>query len=148
LVGYAPGGGADTLARILAAPLSELLGQQIIVAALGQARSGKLRIVALTSPQRLSGAPEHPVRAEAIRGLDVSIDLFVLAPAGTPAAVISTLNKAIKTILGRKEVLDNIKIQGGIPDWTTPEDLSARITRDIPKWSAVVNESHIRIERW
>jgi tripartite-type tricarboxylate transporter receptor subunit TctC len=66
---------------------------------------------------------------------------------GTPAAVVSTLNKAIKTVLGRKEVLDNIKVQGGVPDWTTPGDLSARITRDIAKWSTVVNESRIRIER-
>jgi len=131
----------------------DVIGGQIPIgivsatAALGQARSGKLRIVALTSPQRLPGASEHPVLAEAVGGLDVSIDLFVLAPAGTPAAVVSTLNKAIKTVLGRKEVLDNVKVQGGIPDWTTPEGLSARINRDIAKWSAVVNESRIRFER-
>ena len=136
-----------------AAVVPDVIGGQIPIgivsatAALGQARSGKLRIVALTSAQRLPGASEHPVLAEAVGGLDVSIDLFVLAPAGTPAAVVSTLNKAIKTVLGRKEVLDNVKVQGGIPDWTTPEDLSARITRDIAKWSAVVKESRIRFER-
>lgn len=136
-----------------AAVLPDVIGGQIPVgivsatAGLAQARGGKLRIVALTSPKRLPSAPEYPVLAEAVAGLDVSTDLFVLAPAGTPAPVVAALNKALRTVLGRKEVLDNIRVQGGTVDWTTPEDLGAKISRDIAKWTAVVKEAHIRIER-
>jgi tripartite-type tricarboxylate transporter receptor subunit TctC len=136
-----------------AAVLPDVIGGQIPVgivsatAGLAQARGGKLRIVALTSPKRLPSAPEYPVLAEAVAGLDVSTDLFVLAPAGTPTPVVAALNKALRTVLGRKEVLDNIQVQGGTVDWTTPEDLGAKISRDIAKWTAVVKEARIRIER-
>lgn len=136
-----------------AAVVPDVIGGQIPIgiisatAALAQAKGGKLRIVAITSPERLRGAPEHPVLAEAVAGLDVTNYLFVLAPAGTPSAVISVLNNAMKTVLGRKDVQESVFAQGAVIDWASPNDLSNRIAKDIAKWSSVIKESGIRFDQ-
>jgi tripartite-type tricarboxylate transporter receptor subunit TctC len=133
-----------------AAPaLGDLMGGQIQIAVtsatavLSQAGGGKIRVIGLTSRQRLASAPNIATLAEAIPGFAVTNDLFVLAAAGTPDAVISRLAAALRTVLAQKTVQDEYLAQGAIVDWTSPLELGSRITRDITRWRTVAKEAGI-----
>ena len=110
-----------------AAPaMVDLMGGHIPVAvtsataALAQVKGGKLRIVGLTSRQRISSAPDISTIAEAVPGFEVTNDLFVLARAGTPPAAIAALSAALKTVFSQKELQDAYLTQGAIVAWSSP----------------------------
>ena len=115
-------------------------------AALAQVKGGKLRIVGVTSRQRIPGAPEFPALAEAVAGFEVNNDLFLLAPADTPAPAIAALNAALKSIFSNKDLQESYLAQGALVELSTHEELVARIVRDVAKWRAVAKESGIRAE--
>jgi tripartite-type tricarboxylate transporter receptor subunit TctC len=139
--------------RGAAAVLPDLIGGQLPVAivsataALPYAKAGRLRIVALTSAKRLPEVPEVPVLAEAVDGLNVSTDLFVLAPAATPPAVVGSLNNALQQVLQRRDIVEKLRAQGAASDWTTPDELASRVRRDIQKWTHVVKDSGVQAQR-
>ncbi len=107
------------------------IGVTSATAALGQAKGGKQRIVGLTSRARIASAPDIPTIAEALPGYEVTNDLFVLAPAGTPIAIVSTLGTALTTVLAAKAMQESYLAQGAVIEWSSPEDLATRIGRDV-----------------
>lgn len=136
-----------------AAPaLTDLMSGQIPLAitsstaALAQAAGGKLRVIGLTSRERIASAPNTPAMAEGLPGFVATNDLFVLSPAGTPLAAIARISGALKTILAQKELQDAYLAQGAIVEWASPEELSARIARDIGRWRALAKEASIRAQ--
>lgn len=136
-----------------AAPaLIDLIGGQIglavtsSTAALAQAASGKLRVIGLTSRERIPGFPNVATMSEALPGFVATNDLFLLAPAGTPTAAIFRLNAALKTVLSRKDLADAFVAQGAIVEWTSAEEITVRITRDIARWRALAREGSIRAQ--
>ena len=136
-----------------AAPaLTDLMGGQIplaitsATAALGQAGSGKLRVIGLTSRERIASAPGVAVMAEGLPGFIATNDLFVLAPGGTPPATIARINAAVKAALAYKDLQDGFLAQGAIVEWTSTEDLAARIKRDIERWRALARDASIRAQ--
>lgn len=136
-----------------AAPaLTDLIGGQIALAitsstaALAQAPSGKLRVIGLTSRERIAGFPSVATMSEGLPGFVATNDLFLLAPAGTPPAVIARLNGALKTVLSRKELADAFLAQGAIVEWTSTEEITQRIQRDIARWRALAKEASIRAQ--
>ncbi len=136
-----------------AAPaLTDLMGGQIALAitsstaALAQASSGKLRVIGLTSRERIAGFPNVATMGEGLPGFVATNDLFLVAPAGTPAASISRISGALKTVLSRKELADAFLAQGAIVEWAGTEDVTARITRDISRWRTLAKEASIRAQ--
>ena len=134
-----------------AAPaMTDLMGGHIPIAvtsataALAQVKGGKLRIVGLTSRQRVPSAPDIPTIAEAVPGFEVTNDLFVLAPAGTPSAAIAAWSAALKMVFSQKDLQDSYLAQGALVAWSAPAELSARIGKDVAKWKAVAKEAGIR----
>ncbi len=109
--------------------------------ALAQAKAGKLRAIALTSPVRLSGAPDWPALADSLPGFDASPRLFVLAPAGTPAAVIARLDTAITGMLAKPAVLATLAAQGAAPSPAGADELAAFIAAEVRKWGAIARQS-------
>ncbi len=109
--------------------------------ALAQVKSGKLRAIALTSPVRLAGAPEWPALADTLPGFDASPRLFVLAPAGTPGAIISRLDAAIKAMLAKPAVLESLNAHGATPAPAGAEELGAFMAAEVRKWAPVAKAS-------
>ncbi len=109
--------------------------------ALVQARAGKVRAIALTSPVKVAGAPEWPALADTISGFDASPRLFVLAPAGTPAAVIARLDGAIKAMLMKPAVIESLTAQGATASPAGPEELGAFMVGEVRKWGVIARES-------
>src|SRR5262249_38527987 len=95
--------------------LTDLLAGQVdmtftdVLTALPHLKSGKLRALGVTTLQRSAALPSVPTLAEqGLAGFDVSVFFGVVAPAGTPAAIVSRLNTGFAEVLGRPKVRDGL----------------------------------------
>jgi tripartite-type tricarboxylate transporter receptor subunit TctC len=102
--------------------------------------------LAVASKERTSIAPELPTLLE--QGLPVEVELWygVLAPAGTPTAIVARYNKEINEIIGAWQIAEKLAKQGLTVLGGTPERLAEFIGQDIPKWKRVVKEAGISAE--
>jgi tripartite-type tricarboxylate transporter receptor subunit TctC len=101
--------------------------------------AGKLRAFAVAQSKRASIMPDVPTLAEAgISGYDAGIWIGLLAPAGTPPAIVEKLSAAANVALGTEEVRTALKRQGTDPLGGTPKEFADFIRADIEKWVAVL----------
>jgi tripartite-type tricarboxylate transporter receptor subunit TctC len=105
---------------------------------------GYVRALAVTSSKHSSLMPDLPTLAESgLPGFDATLTYGLLAPAGTPRAIVDRLNKQLRAALASDEVRARIIAQGGEPEPTTPEQHAAVIDREESKWSAVIRAAGI-----
>ena len=116
------------------------------LAALGPSKSGKIRMLAVTSPQRLPGIPELPTMAETLPGFSAAPSVFVVAPQGTPAAVVQKLSTVIRAAVKSRDVEENFAKQGANPAPSSPAELGAQIAEEVKRWAAVVKDAGITLE--
>ncbi len=111
-------------------------------------RSGKLRVLAVTSPKRLTAAPELPTAVEGgLPGLVVTATLGLLAPAGTPTPIIEQIAQATRTALA-DPAFQKLLIEGGFeptPD-SNPEKLRKTLADDVTLWTPVVKALGLKLE--
>lgn len=101
--------------------------------------AGQVRALATTGKVRSSVLPDVPTVAEAgVPGYEATIWLGLMAPAGTPPAVIAMLNAAINDAVKRPEIVALWANQGAAPMSMTPAQFDAFLRGDIQKWAAVV----------
>jgi tripartite-type tricarboxylate transporter receptor subunit TctC len=113
--------------------------------ALAQAKAGRLRPLALTSPVKIAGA-DWPALADTLPGFDASPRLFILASAGTAEEVIARLNSTLKAALESKDLVDSFTRQGAFADWSTPQALGARMAEETRRWAQIAKDAGIRAE--
>lgn len=116
------------------------------IAAAGPAKAGRIRPLAVTSAQRLPTNPEWPAMAETLPGFSAAPSVFVVAPPGTPAAVIQKLSAAIRTALNARDVQENFAKQGATPAPAGPAELGVQIAEETKRWAAVVKDAGIKTE--
>ena len=106
---------------------------------------GYVRALAVTSSKHSSLMPDLPTLAESgLPGFDATLTYGLLAPAGTPRAIVDRLNKELRAALASDEARARIVAEGGEPEPTTPEQHAAVIDREESKWSAVIRAAGIR----
>src|SRR5688500_6537102 len=93
------------------------------LAAMGPTRAGKIRTLAVTSPERLPSAPDWPAMSETLAGFSAAPSVFVVAPAGTPRAAIDKLSSAVRAAVTSADVAENFARQGATPTPGTAEAL-------------------------
>ncbi len=133
--------------------MTDLVGGQVLMmvetvpASIPFIKSGKLRALAVTTPQRISMLPDVPTAAEAgLPDFDVSSMFGVLAPAKTPKAVIDRLNSELVKILEIPDVKEKLLQQGAIATSTTPEQAAKRIREEISMWAKVIKDANIKAD--
>jgi tripartite-type tricarboxylate transporter receptor subunit TctC len=133
-----------------AAPaLTDLLGGQIDFLfdpgiAIPHVRSGKLRMIAVGSPQRSPLFPDVPTLDElGLKGFDADTIFGFYAPAGTPEAVIAKLNAEINRILGTPALKERISALGGVPAPMSPAEFGAKAAEDSKRFGAIIHERKI-----
>jgi tripartite-type tricarboxylate transporter receptor subunit TctC len=106
---------------------------------------GYVRALAVTSSKHSSLMPGLPTLAESgLSGFDATLTYGLLAPAGTPRAIVDRLNEELRAALASDEVRARIIAEGGEPESTTPEQHAAVIDREESKWSAVIRGAGIQ----
>ena len=125
--------------------ITDLLGGHIammfapIPAAHGNVSAGALRALGVTSLKRSSLWPDIPTVAETgLPGFEVVQRSTLLAPAGTPRAIIERLNKELNAVLATDEVKRRLAVEGGEPVPGAPEEYAADIDREEMRWSKLV----------
>jgi tripartite-type tricarboxylate transporter receptor subunit TctC len=137
-----------------AAPaMTDLMGRQVdmyfasLGAGVAQVKGGKLRALAVTTAERSPALPGVPTIAESgYRNFDASTWYGVLAPAGTPAAIVARLNAQITRILQLPEVRERLASDGGEILGGTPERFASFLKTEHAKWLQIVKDSGARIE--
>jgi tripartite-type tricarboxylate transporter receptor subunit TctC len=110
-------------------------------------RDGKLRAIVVLGKSRVDVLPDVPTAAEAgIPGHEGDTVTGIVAPAGTPKAVVDQLNAEIKKALASPDVTEKLKVLGFTPVGSSPEEFGARITAEMTKWDKVIRDAKIRIE--
>src|SRR3546814_4811011 len=105
-------------------------------------KSGKLKALAVTSPQRDPALPDVPTLAESgLPGYDVGSWYGLLAPAGTPPAVVTKISAAVAEIVRDPETRRKMLELGATPVGGTPEQFNDHIHREIEKWAGGVKSS-------
>jgi tripartite-type tricarboxylate transporter receptor subunit TctC len=127
--------------------LSDLLGGHIslLFSAIpnvhGHIGAGTVRALAVTGAKRSSLVPDVPTVAESgFPGFEAVLGYGLLAPAGTPRAIIDRLNRELRAVLANEAVLKLLVNEGVETLATTPEEFTAMIDREEPKWSALIKE--------
>jgi tripartite-type tricarboxylate transporter receptor subunit TctC len=114
--------------------------------ALEQARSGNVRALGVTSPQRWPGVPDIPAIAETVPGFE-SVGFYgISAPKGTPPEVIETLNKAVNEALQDPKLVAKLTEIGGIPKPMTPAEFGKLISDETEKWRKVVEFAGVSVD--
>ncbi|MGC1779511.1 MAG: tripartite tricarboxylate transporter substrate binding protein [Xanthobacteraceae bacterium] len=107
-------------------------------------QSGKVRVLATSGPKRSPELPNVPTIAEAgVPNFDVTSWNALYAPAGTPAAVIDTLNGALHDVLADPELKKRALALGIDAEASTPAEIDGRMKSDIAKWTKVIEAAHI-----
>lgn len=116
-------------------------------AALPLVRSGRLRVLGISSAKRSPFLPEIPTIAESgLPGYEAHGGVGVLGPANVPEDILGRLNREIVGILNMKEFVDVIVPQGMLPAPSTPEEFTAYLRSELKKWGEVVKVANIRLE--
>jgi tripartite-type tricarboxylate transporter receptor subunit TctC len=139
--------------RGTAPAVTDLIGGQIQVlftgapAVLGQIRNGQLRALAVSSPRRLDALPEVPTVAESgYKDFEADQWYGVVAPAGTPPAVIAKLNAQINQSLNTPALKARLNSEGAVATPATPEVFGAQIAREIARWKPVIQSGRVKAD--
>lgn len=108
-------------------------------------KNGRLRALGVSTRKRTAGMPEVPTIADAgVPGYEVMQWNGVIAPRGTPKAIVAALNRDINEIVSRPDVQKMIIGSGSEPEGGTPEEFAAFIKADIAKWTKVVRDARLK----
>jgi tripartite-type tricarboxylate transporter receptor subunit TctC len=108
-------------------------------------RAGKLRALAVTGAKRNAALPDVPTIAESgLPGYECVLWQAIVAPAGTPAAIVARLNREVIAALSEPEVRAAFAKQGVEPEPGSPEALGIRIRDDVTKWRELITSAGIK----
>ena len=130
----------------------DLMGGQVQVgfatmtASIGHIRDGKLRPLAVTTTTRSPALPDLPTVADFVHGYEASSAFGIAAPAGTPAPIVTTLNKEINAGLADSTVAARLDDMSGLKLTGTAADYSKFLADDAEKWAKVIHTAGIKTE--
>ena len=114
-------------------------------AVIAHVRSGRLRALAVSSPQRLAALPDVPTVAESgYPGFEGDQWYGLVAPAGTPAALVARINAEVNKALALPDVVQQLNAEGATPMPSPPQAFGELIRREVPRWAEVVKAGNVR----
>ena len=134
--------------------MTDLVGGQVnlmvetVPAAQPFIKSGQLRPLAVTTVKRISQLPDVPTTAEAgLPALEISSTFGVLAPAGTPAAIVERLNAVLARIIENPEVKEQFLRQGVYAaEPTSPARAAERLAGEVARWESLIRDANIKAD--
>jgi tripartite-type tricarboxylate transporter receptor subunit TctC len=115
--------------------------------AIALVREGKVRALAVTGPTRAQSFPDLPTVAEAaLPGYEAVLHYGIVAPAGTPRAIVDKINGEIVRVLQLPEVRERLAAEAFELPADTPDQFAAIIKGEMSRWAKLVKETGARIE--
>ena len=111
-----------------------------------QVKAGKLKAIAVSSLTRAEILPNTPTIAETLPGFDVTVWYGILAPAGTPVAIVDKLSQAFAAVASDKKIKAQLAESGYATLGSTPAAFSKHIDAELTKWSKAVKDSGATIQ--
>jgi tripartite-type tricarboxylate transporter receptor subunit TctC len=137
-------GAAPATAEVVAGHIQMTFTQP--ATALGHARAGRLRLLAVTGRKRLASWPDAPPIADTLPGYESSSWQGVVLPAKTPGTIVQRLHAEIVKALHSKEIEGRLLAEGSVVGGIPPEEFGSHIKSEIAKWTKVVKDANIKIE--
>jgi tripartite-type tricarboxylate transporter receptor subunit TctC len=110
-------------------------------------KAGKVKGLAVTHAMRNVAIPDVPTIAEAgVPGGESGSWIALLAPSGTPQAIIDRLNADVRAVVADAEVRDRLIGQGAVPRTGSPADLQALIDADAKRYGRIIREQNLKAE--
>ncbi|MBL8384199.1 MAG: tripartite tricarboxylate transporter substrate binding protein [Burkholderiales bacterium] len=140
-------GGADSIMHVMSGQADLLFNG--MVATLPHVKSGKLRLLAVSSEKRVAALPEVPTVAEATGAKNFVTGSWqgLLAPAGTPKPALDRLQAEIARLFKVPEVAERLAALGADPVGNRPEEMAAWLGNEMQRWSEVVRRTGFRLEQ-
>jgi tripartite-type tricarboxylate transporter receptor subunit TctC len=137
-------GGAPATADLLAGQIQAVFAP--LVEVISHVKAGKLTALGITTRKRSPLLPDVPAISEALPGYEVALWNGILAPARTPAEIVTRLNEAIVRVLPQPDVKGRLAEQGSEPVGSAPGDFRQFIEAETEKWRTLVRISGARAE--
>ena len=117
------------------------------VTAQSNIKEGKLRVLGVTSPQRLPFLPDVPTLDEqGLKGFDVSNWFGLYAPKGTPSEIVAKVNTAFNQALQEPDLQKRLATLGATQTGSTPEQMGAMVAADAVKWGKLIRERKLVVD--
>ena len=138
-------GSAPAVADLLGGHISMIFDN--VPSALPHIQAGKLKVLAVTAPERAQQLPDVPTMSEAgVSGYAVTSWFGLWAPAATPPDVVKKLNEAVVEIIEAPQMQQTIRAQGATPHPETPAQFAAFIQSETKKWADVVKNANLTVQ--
>jgi tripartite-type tricarboxylate transporter receptor subunit TctC len=138
-------GGGPALNDVIAGQISLVFAPP--QTGLPQVKARRVRALAVTTKERLPTEPDIPTIAESgLADFDLSSWHALIGPRGLPSATVDRIHRDINRTLRSSDVADRMQADGVAPSGSTPDELRARIQKEIPMWKDVVARARIKLE--
>jgi tripartite-type tricarboxylate transporter receptor subunit TctC len=132
---------------------TDLMGGQVqflsnnIVSTMPLVQSGKLKALAVTTADRSPIAPNVPTVAESgLPGFDVSVWYALVAPTGTPGAVVEKIARDVQTVLKDEDIRKQLRATGAVPVGDTPAQFGQTLEREVKMWGDLIRGAAITLD--
>jgi tripartite-type tricarboxylate transporter receptor subunit TctC len=118
-----------------------------VAASIGLVKSGKVKVLAVSSPKRLAVLPDVPAVAETIPGYEMTGWQGLWAPAGTPAPIVQRLNAAMVKVIHEPAMRRRIEELGYEPLGSTPGEMASRIHSELQQWAGIIKQANLTLDQ-
>ena len=138
-------GGGPAMTDLMAGHVDLLFAS--VLESSGNIKTGKLKGLAVTHAKRSPALPDVPTLAEAgVKNAESGSWIALLAPAGTPTAIVEKLAADVKTVVADPEVREKLVQQGAVPQSSTPAQLQALIDADRARYGKIIRDKGLKVE--
>ena len=138
-------GGGQAMPDLMAGHVDLLFAS--VLESSGHIKSGKLKGLAVTHAKRSPALPDVPTMVEAgVKNAESGSWIALLAPAGTPAAVVQKVGADVKDAVAQSDVKEKLVSQGAVPQASTPQELQALINADLARYGKIIREKGLKAE--
>jgi tripartite-type tricarboxylate transporter receptor subunit TctC len=109
-------------------------------------KAGRVKIIAIGHPTRIRSLPDTPPVADVLPGFNNTSWYGLLAPVGTPKAIVSRINATMNQVLVNPEFGQRLLLQGVEPVTSTPQGMHDMIASELARWRKVIKDAGITVE--
>jgi len=118
-----------------------------MLAMISQIQAGRIRLIAVTSPKRVSSMPDIPTVSESgIPGYEATSWYMIIMPSKTPAAIVSKIHAETVKGLKSKDIIDVLARGGSEPVGNTPKEATEFLKAEIARWGKVIKQANVKVE--